>query len=82
MKDTKDTKDLFTPTVPVEKTLASWQVDFRYVVKGCYRLTTREGAVMYYPTTNKWQHKGRTFTGDIQEFHQWLKTQRLLGSHK
>lgn len=38
-----------------------------------YRVQTTRGAVMYYPSSNKWQHKGRVMRGDVQSFAQWIK---------
>ena len=46
--------------------------------KNAYRVDTTAGAVMYYPTSSKWQHRGRTMRGDTNAFHGWLKKQRLL----
>ena len=46
--------------------------------KNVYRVDTTAGAVMYYPTSSKWQHRGRTMRGDTSAFHGWLKKQRLI----
>jgi hypothetical protein len=45
---------------------------------GTYRIETPVGVVMYYPSTNKWQHKTRVYYGDITAMHGWLKKQRML----
>lgn len=40
--------------------------------KGVFRVNTSRGAVMYYPGSNKWQHKGKIFRGDMGQFANWL----------
>lgn len=46
--------------------------------KNVFRVDTEWGAVMYYPGTNCWQHKGKTCRGDVYKFHAWLHTQGFL----
>lgn len=46
--------------------------------KNVFRVDTRFGAVMYYPPSGKWQHKGRTMRGDVYAFRDWLKAKHLL----
>ena len=43
--------------------------------KGVWRVDTPAGAVMYYPATNCWQHKGKVCRGDAQAFAAWYKNQ-------
>lgn len=43
--------------------------------KGVWRVDTAAGAVMYYPATNCWQHKGKVCRGDAQAFAAWYKKQ-------
>lgn len=46
--------------------------------KNVFRVDTEHGAVMYYPPSNKWQHRGRTYKGDVISFQGWLKNQRYI----
>ena len=46
--------------------------------KNVFRMDTQHGAVMYYPTTGVWQHKGRTTRGSVQDFRTWLKNKHFL----
>jgi hypothetical protein len=41
--------------------------------KNVYRIDGKFGAVMYYPTSSKWQHKGRVYRGTPSDFKLWLK---------
>lgn len=43
-----------------------------------YRVDTERGAVMYYPTTGKWQHRGAVERGTVQQFKDWLKKKHYL----
>jgi hypothetical protein len=47
--------------------------------KNVFRINTQFGAVMYYPPTGKWQHKGRVIKGTLIEFREWLRKQGFLG---
>lgn len=47
--------------------------------KNVFRVDTQHGAVMYYPTSARWQHRGRTVRGTVQEFRDWLKKHHMLG---
>lgn len=40
--------------------------------KNVFRVDGEYGVVMYYPTSNKWQHKGRNYKGGVLEFKAWL----------
>lgn len=46
--------------------------------KNVFRIDTAFGAVMYYPPSNKWQHRGKTHRGDVKSFHGWLKNQGYI----
>lgn len=37
-----------------------------------FRINTPAGAVMYYPSSNMWQHKGKIGRGDINRFQAWF----------
>jgi hypothetical protein len=41
--------------------------------KNVFRVDTLRGVVMYYPTSGKWQHKGKTYRGDVKTFREFLK---------
>jgi hypothetical protein len=43
--------------------------------KNVFRVDTEWGAVMYYPGSNCWQHRGKTQRGDVHKFHAWMKSQ-------
>jgi hypothetical protein len=51
---------------------------FKIQSEGVYRLETERGAVMYYPGSSKWQHKGKILTGDPVAFRDWLTRSGLL----
>lgn len=46
--------------------------------KNVFRMDTPHGAVMYYPTSGIWQHKGRTNRGGVSDFKTWLKNKHFL----
>ncbi len=46
--------------------------------KNVFRIDSRDGAVMYYPTSGKWQHRGKTLRGSVEEFRAWLKKKHFL----
>lgn len=46
--------------------------------KNVFRVDTEWGAVMYYPSSNCWQHKGKTHRGDVNKLHAWLHSQGFL----
>jgi len=37
-----------------------------------FRIDTQYGAVMYYPPSNKWQHRGKVHRGNLDSFKGWL----------
>lgn len=46
--------------------------------KNVFRVDTQFGAVVYYPSSGKWQHRGRTIQGDLRAFRDWLKLKHFL----
>jgi len=46
--------------------------------KNVFRMDTTQGAVMYYPGTGSWQHRGRINRGSVQDFRTWLKNKHFL----
>lgn len=46
--------------------------------KNVFRVDTEWGAVMYYPGSNKWQHKGKTHSGSADDFKVWLSARGFL----
>ncbi len=46
--------------------------------KNVFRIDTEYGAVMYYPPSNKWQHRGRVHRGDLDSFKTWLHRNRYI----
>lgn len=50
---------------------------FRYRVQGpnVFRFETglHNGPVMYYPSSNCWQHAGKTHRGSIEHFGGWFR---------
>lgn len=49
------------------------KVPFQVQSKTVIRIDTEQGAVMYYPRANKWQHRGRCHMGDSRSFVDWVK---------
>lgn len=46
--------------------------------KNVFRIDTEHGAVMYYPPSNKWQHRGRVHRGDVKSFKGWLQNNHYI----
>lgn len=46
--------------------------------KNVFRVQTCDGAVMYYPASNKWQHRGKVFLGVVLDFQGWLRNRGYL----
>ena len=46
--------------------------------KNVFRIDTQYGAVMYYPSSAKWQHRGKVHWGDVDSFKGWLINQGYL----
>ena len=40
--------------------------------KHVFRIDREYGTVMYYPSSNKWQYRGKTFRGSPQALQAWL----------
>lgn len=61
----------------VEALLTETGIPAREQSKNVWRIDTPAGAVMYYPATNCWQHKGKTMRGDVQGFINWYMNTRF-----
>lgn len=61
----------------VEALLTAGDVPAREQSKGVWRVNTPAGAVMYYPATNCWQHRGKVCRGDVAAFIDWYKKQQF-----
>ena len=59
----------------LEVVAAAKDIPIKYQSSGVYRVDTPAGAVMYYPATNCWQHKGKTYRGDGKAFTEWYRKQ-------
>ena len=46
--------------------------------KNVFRVNTKHGAVMYYPPSGKWQHKGKVMHGDCTALQGWLRNRGML----
>lgn len=46
--------------------------------KNVFRVQTCDGAVMYYPVSNKWQHRGKVFLSVVLDFRDWLRARGYL----
>lgn len=54
--------------------LLSLGVPAKQAGKGVYRVDTEEhGVVMYYPSTGRWQRRGRVYSGTVEQFASWFK---------
>jgi len=42
--------------------------------KGVVRVQAADALVIYYPSTDKWQYRGRVIKGDANSFVVWLKS--------
>ena len=62
----------------IESKLEELGIPAREQSKNVFRIDTEHGAVMYYPPSNKWQHRGKVHRGDIKSFHGWLKNQGYI----
>ncbi len=58
----------------VEVLLSEAEIPAREQSKNVWRVDTPAGAVMYYPATNCWQHKGKTMRGDVHAFVAWFRS--------
>lgn len=45
--------------------------------KNVYRIDTEDGAVMYYVSSNSWQHKGKAYRGQPTDLKNWLTKRGL-----
>jgi len=62
----------------VEQLLTDGNVPAREQSKNVWRIDMPAGAVMYYPATNCWQHKGKVYRGDVASFIGWYKKQTFV----
>lgn len=46
--------------------------------KNVFRVNSQNGTVMYYPSREKWQHRGKVHEGDVTAFRAWLKRHGML----
>lgn len=46
--------------------------------KNVFRLNTEYGTVMYYVSSNTWQHKGKIARGTVQDFKNWLTKRGMI----
>ena len=60
------------------ETLAAAGIPMEEKSTNVFRLETEYGAVVYYPSSNKWQHHGRTYSGTVAQLKQWLQSKGYL----
>lgn len=77
MKAAKDKRKDARALVNVDS-LRVLGVPAREQSKNVFRVDTEWGAVMYYPSSNSWQHKGKTHRGTVNQFAAWLIEKGLL----
>ena len=47
--------------------------------KNVFRIDHLElGTVMYYPSSNKWQHRSRIHQGNVNSFQGWLRNNKFI----
>jgi hypothetical protein len=46
--------------------------------KNVFRIDTEQGAVMYYPSSATWQHKGKIMRGNTRALKDWITRNGLL----
>jgi len=70
-------------TVANAEALAKLGILAREQSKNVFRVDTERGAVMYYPGSNTWQHKGKTYHGNVNDFAGWVTNfQRKLAQER
>jgi hypothetical protein len=47
--------------------------------KNVFRSDLRAGVVMYYASSDKWQHRGKVYQGTIEELITWIRNKRMQG---
>lgn len=58
-----------------EKKLMALGIDAKMQSKNVYRIEFAEReVVMYYPSSNSWQHRGKVYRGTPEQLKSWLKT--------
>lgn len=55
-------------------------IDFTEQSKGVIRITVERGVVMYYPSSNKWQYKGKVMHGGVPALVAYLLNQHGVKS--
>lgn len=58
--------------------LADAGIPAREQSKGVWRVNTEQGTVMYYVSSNTWQHKGNVARGSVNDFKNWLSKRGML----
>ena len=58
-----------------EKKLMALGIDAKLQSKNVYRIEfTEREVVMYYLSSNSWQHRGKVYRGTPEQLKSWLKT--------
>ena len=58
--------------------LAKLGIPAREQSKNVFRIDTEYGVVMYYVSSNTWQHKGKVARGTAQDLKNWLNKRSML----
>lgn len=58
--------------------MQSLNIPAREQSKNVFRVDSVRGAIMYYPTSSKWQHVGKIYHGSVEDFRAWLKRRNFL----
>ena len=61
-----------------EETMRALGIPARLRSKGVFRIDSEQGCVMYYPSTNKWQHKAKVMQGTPEQLKGWLQNKGFL----
>lgn len=57
------------------KKLLALGIDAKLQSKNVYRIEFAEReVVVYYPSSNSWQHRGKVYRGTPEQLKSWLKT--------
>jgi hypothetical protein len=56
--------------------LTEARIPYKVESKTVVRIDTRQGAVMYYPKINEWQHRGKAGAGSPAVFVGWVRSLR------
>lgn len=55
------------------KKLTALGIDAKLQSKNVYRIKFAEREVMYYLSSNSWQHRGKVYRGTPEQLKSWLK---------